>query len=120
MATKKKSNKIEFPEYVEPVDNSVYAKLERGDYKNKKEYVRFSENPDVYDVYRKEENRILNQFKNDCFVELKLLEFSADKSTVLFKHSKAELLYSKAWEHGHSAGLSEVWTVMQDLVDLIK
>ena len=35
-------------------------------------------------------------------------------------HPKAALLWSKAWEHGHSAGLSEVESWYDDLVELIK
>jgi hypothetical protein len=111
MATKKKSNKIEFPEYIEPIDNSVYAKLQRGDYINNKPYPSksFLSYKELKEEYNKEDRRIIEQFKNDCFMELDVV-----------KNNKAELLWSKAWENGHSAGLSEIWNVMQDLVELIK
>lgn len=35
-------------------------------------------------------------------------------------HPKASLLYSKAWERGHSAGLHDVACVYADLVELVK
>lgn len=34
-------------------------------------------------------------------------------------HAKADLLYSKAWQMGHSAGLNEVASYYSDLVDLV-
>lgn len=35
-------------------------------------------------------------------------------------HPKADLLWSKAWEHGHSSGLEDVRCWYNDLVELIK
>lgn len=34
-------------------------------------------------------------------------------------HPRASLLYHKAWQRGHSGGLSEVASVYADLVDLV-
>ena len=146
-----------FPEYVEHVDNSVsvsvsvYAKLERGEYKNNKVFPHKNNVTQVvhdsagtitekqardrlHKEYYDEEKRLEEQFKTDCFVELGLIEhhtfydvtrhpisqYSGDVPNVIWKHPKADLLYSKAYEMGHSAGYHEVWNIMQDLVELIK
>lgn len=34
-------------------------------------------------------------------------------------HPKADLLYGKAWERGHSGGLQEVASAYSDMVDLV-
>ncbi len=48
-------------------------------------------------------------------------EFRADLEEYygMTGHPKADLLYGKSWEHGHSSGLSEVANVYSDLVDLV-
>lgn len=58
-----------------------------------------------YDVDSKRRHA---EFKVDAFAELNITN-----------HPKANLLFEKAWEEGHSNGYSEVWYHMQDLVDLI-
>lgn len=35
-------------------------------------------------------------------------------------HPKRDLLWSKAWEHGHACGLSDVQNWYEELVDLVK
>lgn len=59
-------------------------------------------------AYYNEESRIVNQFKQDMFVELDIEN-----------NEKRELLFSKAWEMGHSSGYDEIKNYMIDLVDLI-
>ena len=49
------------------------------------------------------------QFKSDLFNDLEIVG-----------NPKAELLWSKAWELGHSSGYHEVYSYASDLVDLIK
>jgi hypothetical protein len=66
-----------------------------------------------------DQGRLYEQFKADAFVELDLLELAEDGS-VVFKHTKADLLWEKAWDHGHDNGLSEVWNELLDLSELIK
>ena len=58
--------------------------------------------------YKKEEARLLEIFKNDAFEYLGISD-----------NPKRELLYSKAWEEGHSSGLREVFEWMEDLSELI-
>jgi hypothetical protein len=60
------------------------------------------------ELYYEKENEMLEIFKKDLFEELGIVG-----------HKKAELLYSKAWEKGHSSGLYEVYLQASDLVDLI-
>lgn len=38
----------------------------------------------------------------------------------LVNHPKLDLLYAKAWEHGHADGLSEVAYWFEDLAELVK
>jgi hypothetical protein len=49
------------------------------------------------------------KWKNDLLVHL----------GVKLDHPKADLLISKAYEHGHSSGYSEILNSAEDLVDLI-
>jgi len=59
--------------------------------KDKEEYDKQVEN------YRKEDGRLFNLFMSDC------AEFFGMKD-----HPKRPIVESKAWEHGHSSGYSEV------------
>lgn len=49
-------------------------------------------------------------------------EFKSDLEVYfgVIDNPKCDLLYHKAWEHGHSAGLYEVANVYSDLVELIQ
>ena len=49
-------------------------------------------------------------------------EFKSDLEAYhgMTDHPKRDLLYSKAWERGHSAGLHEVAVVYNDLVELVQ
>jgi len=71
------------------------------------------------DAYYAESKRLNDMFKQDALVELGLLKLGA-YNCELYKHPKADMLYDKAWELGHSSGLSDVWDYMFDLVDLVK
>ena len=59
--------------------------------------------------WRDSESKLLMEFKKDLFEELDIVD-----------NPKNELLFSKAWEHGHSAGFHEVYVYACYLVDLIK
>jgi hypothetical protein len=50
-----------------------------------------------------------NQFRDDALSELGLKN-----------HPKADVLFSKAWDLGHSSGFHEVWYYLQDLSELLK
>lgn len=60
-------------------------------------------------AYRVETARLEAWFKNDFFAELGIEA-----------NPKKDLLFSKAWDMGHSAGYAEVMSCGYELVDLIK
>ena len=59
--------------------------------------------------YNTEQQRLYLEFREDI-----ARKFGVQDSP------KADLLFSKAWELGHSAGFSEVHGYYEDLVDLIR
>ncbi len=61
------------------------------------------------EIYQTVDAEIHDNFRKDLFEDLGISN-----------NPKKDLLYSKAWENGHSAGFSEVYNVACDLVDLIK
>lgn len=87
----------------------TYKKASRGDYKTALPYVSLLKNKVMHDEYVKDENRLVQQFKNDLFEEFDVTN-----------NPKRDLCYAKAWEHGHSAGLAEVANYFSDFVELIK
>lgn len=59
-------------------------------------------------AYNAETSRLMQQFKADLFEDLGITD-----------NPKANTLYSRAWDYGHSSGLREVHNYASDLVDLI-
>ncbi len=60
-------------------------------------------------AYRKEDARLIELFKEDLFKEYRV------KDSV-----KAEKIYSKAWEEGHSDGLSQVEWHFEDIIAFVR
>ena len=112
---------------------NVFEKLEAGHYKNKDPYPKMREvviedipgykvdrnnHPDykaakneyreAQAVWRDKEFALHGVFREDLLEHLGIS-----------RHPKANLLYHKAWERGHSSGLYEVAQVAEDLVELI-
>ena len=58
-------------------------------------------------IYRENKSKIYNQFKHDALDDVGLLG-----------HPKADIIYSKAWDRGHSSGLPEVLLHLEDLAEL--
>jgi hypothetical protein len=79
------------------VDRSLEKYTNKMDYKTNKQ------------VYREETNRLLKIFKQDLFEELEIID-----------NPKKDLLWGKAWNFGHSAGLNEILIYAYELVDLIE
>lgn len=75
-------------------------------YQNKLDYPGWRAGKDT--LWFKEEQRLHEQFKEDLLEELGVTD-----------NPKADLLFAKAWESGHSGGYYEVYNVALDLVDLI-
>jgi len=59
--------------------------------------------------WRTENLRLQGEFKRDAFRELGLIG-----------HPKAEAAFTLAWEWGHSAGYSEVFSYLEELAGLLK
>jgi hypothetical protein len=62
---------------------------------------------EMKEAYNKREGEIYIEFKKDALKEVGLTN-----------HPKADKIYSKAWEKGHSAGYNEVFLELQDLAEL--
>jgi hypothetical protein len=60
------------------------------------------------DVYQAEERRLLAQFQADITAHFGLTD-----------HPKAAMLFDKAWARGHGNGFAEVYSVYEDLKDLL-
>jgi hypothetical protein len=58
--------------------------------------------------YWEEEKQVAKLFRDDLFEHLGIEG-----------HPKADLLFSKAYEHGHSGGYSEIVSWAEDLLELI-
>lgn len=99
-------------------NKSVSEKLRDGYYKSTLPYEARKQDLAVNTAYRADVARLEEQFKVDALVELKLLRVDA-KGNETYKHPKTDLLWSKAWDRGHSMGLSEVWFDLTDLSELL-
>lgn len=64
---------------------------------------------EALDAYRIEEGRLWNEFTAALHAEHGMTD-----------HPKASLLYAKAYEMGHSAGMSEVANYYVDLIELVR
>lgn len=61
------------------------------------------------DAYHAAEQEVYDKFKNDLFADLGIAD-----------NPRRHVLFDKAWERGHSSGLSEIYNVASDLVELIE
>lgn len=59
--------------------------------------------------YKEEEHRLIQRFRADVEIDFGMVD-----------HPKAGKLWEKAWDHGHASGLSDVYSVYQDLVELVR
>ncbi len=66
-----------------------------------------TEKADV-DAYRADEARLLAQLQADLAAAHGLKD-----------HPKADMLWGKAWDHGHSSGLSSVMAAYEDMAELL-
>lgn len=58
--------------------------------------------------WRKKQNKLAEQFKQDALAEVGLAG-----------HPKADKAYAFAWEHGHASGLTEVFYWLEEIADLL-
>jgi hypothetical protein len=80
------------------------ARADKAEYEKK-----WVEAKEMQKAFRDDEARLETLFKNDLF------EFFDVKD-----NPKADLLYSKCYDLGHSGGMTEVYSKFDDLVDLIR
>ena len=99
-------------------NKSVSEKIAADEYRTKIVWSSGRENTKARMAYHEDASRLVDKFKADALVELGRLRLN-DKGEVLFKHSKADLLYELAKDLGHGSGLLEVWNYMQDLDALL-
>jgi len=92
---------------------TVYDKMTNGEYDNKKSFPsckdKSEEAAQQRKEYKKEERRLIQQFKKDL-----------EKENNVFDNSKKEVLWRLAWHYGHSSGLAEISFYWLDMVKLIK
>jgi hypothetical protein len=85
------------------------------DYKNKMAFPKKADYPNIEDyraayyAYNAETARLMVLFQTDL-----------EKDNDMIGHPKAELLFRKAWEMGHSAGFHEVKGHYEDLLELVR
>jgi hypothetical protein len=61
------------------------------------------------DAYRKDEARLINEFTNDLFEDYGVSD-----------HPGRHVMFSEAWERGHSAGFGEVYNCFSNILDFVK
>jgi hypothetical protein len=111
MATKKASKTTTVITSI-PVDVpvlSVSEKLASGYYRSKLSWVPLKKDPAAAKAYHEDCTRLSAEFRADVLADLGITD-----------HPKADLLFSKAYDMGHSSGFSEVYSYAQDLVELIQ
>jgi len=119
MNVEKYKNPLPYPERpIKPIaPNPVYKASDTKEYVEKcKSFAKAVETHEA-DILKYKESRVIyqqktaelhEQFKQDLFEYLGISN-----------NPKKDLLFSKAWEYGHSCGLYEVYLHAEDLVDLI-
>ncbi len=88
---------------------NVRVKLRDGDYKSKIPFPEHdaSNYKAAVRAWRLDCRRLENQLKLDLFEEHGVSGLAAD------------LVWAKAWEHGHSVGLDEVVDLFEDFLDIL-
>jgi len=104
----KKAPEVETPP--PPVNLTVREKIQAGEYRSKLPYPErlAADYRELRRAYQLDQARLDLQFKVDLIRE-----------NGVEGHPKADLCYSKAWDHGHSSGYSEVVTYFEDFVELL-
>lgn len=89
---------------VESIDEDmIYERLREGFYESKLDWKA------DHDAHRKDTYRLQNLFEEQALEAVGLKD-----------SPNAKLIWSKAWEHGHSAGLHEVWIHVVEFAEFVK
>jgi hypothetical protein len=105
MATKKTPKTLT----VETPAPTFEEKISSGYYKTKLQWVSSRKDPEGQLAYSEDCARLSDEFRKDLLADLGITN-----------HPKADLLFSKAYEMGHSSGRSEIYSYALDLVELIQ
>lgn len=87
-------------------DTDIFTRINNGEFENKLGRDAFKANRSAYQA---ETARLEGLFRDALFEQYGVTD-----------NPKREKCYSLAWEHGHSAGYSEVANYFSDFVELIK
>lgn len=88
---------------------SVSDRIRAGYYKNTKPYGSVLINRNEFEVYHAEEKRLNELLRSDL----------AEEHDVV-GHAKEPLLWTMAWNEGHSSGLQDVESYYNEFVQLMK
>jgi hypothetical protein len=88
---------------------TFYERIMSGEFENTVPYVQPRDNKEAYEEYRKGEQAALARFKQELYKEYKVED-----------NPKKDVAFQIAWERGHASGLYEVYSIFDDLVELIE
>jgi hypothetical protein len=88
---------------------TIRDKIEAKAYTTKLPWATHRNDPAASKAYRDDNIRLMDEFKKDLLEDLGITN-----------HPKAEIFFSKVWDHAHSSGLMEVLNYAEDLVELIQ
>lgn len=90
------------------IPENEWTRLDDSIFIEAKSYFLKDDYQEAIKAYNRGEGEVTDRFKKDLLEELGVND-----------HPKADALFSKAWDKGHSSGYSEVYNAALDLVDLI-
>lgn len=117
---------------------NVWDKLNEGVYQNKGAYPQKPQKPylvkdatpaqirayadqmELHDIHMKEYREAVNHYNSRTRQLEDVFRADLEAEFDMVGHDKADLLYSKAWQMGHSGGMQEVANYYSDLVELVK
>lgn len=131
------TNDMKYPDKADFTVTKLYVKTEIcSGYNNIREYFDMPSSYTSFDVKNnipdKDKFIIETVFDKEGYTEYtnkymsclneKEAQFKADllEEAGITDHPKADMLFNKAWEQGHSSGYSEVYNCFYDLLDLIQ
>lgn len=104
---------------------SIFDNLRDGRYTNNKPYPKGrrrlphrATDAEITEVERNQ--RLLEEYRNEDARMNALFRKDLEEECGMTGHPKADLLFDKAWDLGHSSGFNEVAIYYTDLVELVK
>lgn len=87
---------------------NIYQKINNKEYDTKLIFIPLRESKEAYERYQEDQARLNQEFMDEAIEAVGLKD-----------HPKAGKAYALAWEHGHSAGYSDVLSYLSEFADLI-